>query len=50
MAEFKHTVTKEDEGKEVRDITKMYFDFSSRLRNKVKREKLVFLNGEKTQG
>lgn len=50
MAEFKHTVTKEDEGKEVRDIMRMYFDFSSRLRNKVKREKLVFLNGEQTQG
>ena len=50
MAEFKHTVTIEDEGKEVRDIMRMYFDFSSRLRNKVKREKLVFLNGEQTQG
>ena len=50
MAEFKHIVTMEDEGKEVRDIMRMYFDFSSRLRNKVKREKLVFLNGEQTQG
>ena len=50
MAEFKHTVTIEDEGKEVKDIMRMYFDFSSRLRNKVKREKLVFLNGEPTQG
>lgn len=50
MAEFKHTVTIEDEEKEVRDIMRMYFDFSSRLRNKVKREKLVFLNGEQTQG
>ena len=50
MAEFKHTVTIEDEGKEVRDIMKMYFDFSSRLRNKVKREKLVYLNGQQTQG
>ncbi|MDO4870227.1 MAG: RluA family pseudouridine synthase [Bacillota bacterium] len=50
MAEFKHTVTIEDEGKEVRDIMKMYFDFSARLRNKVKREKLVYLNGQQTQG
>jgi len=50
MAEFRHTVTIEDAGKEVRDIMRMYFDFSSRLRNKVKREKLVFLNGEQTQG
>ena len=50
MAEFKHIVTMEDEGKEVRDIMRMYFDFSSRLRNIVKREKLVFLNGEQTQG
>ena len=50
MAEFKHTVTTEDEGKEVRDIMKMYFDFSARLRNKVKREKLVYLNGQQTQG
>lgn len=50
MAEFKHTVTKEEEGKEVKDIMRMHFDFSSRLRNKIKREKLVFLNGEVTQG
>ena len=50
MAEFKHTVTIEDEGKEVKDIMRMYFDFSSRFRNKVKREKLVYLNGEPTQG
>ena len=50
MAEFKHTVTIEDDGKEVRDIMKMYFDFSSRLRNKVKRNKLVYLNGKQTEG
>ena len=41
MTEFIHKVTKEDEGMEVREIMRTYFDFSARLRNKIKREKLV---------
>lgn len=50
MAEFKHIVTQEDESLEVREIMRLYFTFSARLRNKIKREKLVYLNGEKTPG
>jgi len=50
MTEFIHKVTKEDDGMEVREIIRQYFDFSSRLRNKIKREKLVMLNGEQTPG
>ena len=50
MTEFIHKVTKEDEGMEVREIMRTYFDFSARLRNKIKREKLVMLNDEQTPG
>ena len=50
MTQFKHTVTKEDEGMEVRDIMRKYFDFSSRLRNKIKRNKLVSLNDQQAEG
>ncbi len=50
MTEFIHKVTKEDEGMEVREIMRTYFDFSARLRNKIKREKLVMLNEEQTPG
>ena len=45
MTDFIHTVTPEDEGLELKDIMREHFDFSSRLRNKIKREKLVMLNG-----
>ena len=50
MTEFIHKVTKEDEGMEVREIMRTYFDFSARLRNKIKREKLEMLNDEQTPG
>lgn len=50
MTTFKHTVIDEDEGREVREIMKMYFDFSSRLRNRIKRKKLLCLNGGDTEG
>lgn len=50
MTEFIHKVTTEDQGLEVKDIMRNYFDFSSRLRNKIKREKLVLLNDQQTQG
>lgn len=50
MTEFKHIVTSEDEGLEVRQITRMYFDFSARLRNRIKREKLTTRNGRPTEG
>lgn len=50
MTDFIHKVTTEDEGLEVREIMRNYFDFSSRLRNRIKREKLVTLNGIQTPG
>lgn len=50
MAQFTHKVTTEDEGLEIREIMRLSFDFSSRLRNKIKREKLVTLNGQQAPG
>lgn len=50
MTEFIHKVTTEDEGLEVKDIMRNHFDFSARLRNKIKREKLVLLNDKQTAG
>ncbi len=50
MTTFKYTAIKEDEGREVREIMKIYFDFSSRLRNRIKRERLLLLNGADTEG
>ncbi|MBQ2677666.1 MAG: hypothetical protein IJF96_01975 [Firmicutes bacterium] len=45
MTQFRHTVTSEDDGMEVRQITRQYFDFSARLRNRIKRQKLTMKNG-----
>ena len=50
MTEFIHKVTNEDQGLEVKDIMRNHFDFSARLRNKIKREKLILLNDQQTQG
>lgn len=50
MTDFIHKVTREDEGLEIKDIMRNHFDFSSRLRNKIKREKLVTLNGKQIEG
>ncbi len=50
MTEFIHKVTAEEEGLEVRELMRAHFDFSARLRNRIKREKLVMLNDEKTPG
>ena len=50
MTQFRHVVTSEDDGMEVRQITRQYFDFSARLRNRIKREKLTMKNGEPTEG
>ncbi len=50
MTTFSHTVKNEDDGREVREIMKMHFDFSSRLRNRIKRERLLRLNGGDTEG
>lgn len=50
MTEFIYKVTEEDRNLEIKDIMRTHFDFSARLRNKIKREKLVTLNGEYTPG
>ena len=50
MTQFRHVVTSEDDGMEVRQITRQYFDFSARLRNRIKREKLTMKNGQPTEG
>lgn len=52
MTEFKHVVNKEDVNKKrpVRTLIRRHFDFSSRLRGKIKRENLVFLNGKPIAG
>ncbi|MGX8774130.1 MAG: RluA family pseudouridine synthase [Bacillota bacterium] len=50
MTQFRHVVTSEDDGMEVRQITRQYFDFSARLRNRIKREKLTMRNGEYAEG
>lgn len=50
MTDFIHTVTTEDDGLEVREIMRKHFDFSARLRNRIKREKLVLCNGRQTPG
>ena len=43
MTQFVHKVTSEDAGMEVREITRKYFDFSARLRNRIKRQKLTIV-------
>ena len=50
MTDFIHNVTADDENLEVKEIMHRYFDFSARLRNRIKREKLVTLNGTTTEG
>lgn len=50
MTDFIHKVTPEDEGLELREIMREHFDFSARLRNRIKREKLVLVNGVSTPG
>lgn len=48
MREYTYTLTKEDEETPLKDLLRKKFDFSSRLRAKIKRERLVFLNGKDT--
>lgn len=50
MTEFIHKITFDEEGSEVREILRNNFDFSARLRNRIKREKLTMLNGTQTPG
>lgn len=50
MTEFKHVVTIEDKDQDldIKGIMRQHFKFSSRLRNKIKREKLIRLDGQQT--
>ena len=52
MSEFTYTVTEEDRilALDVKGVLRHRFQFSARMRNKIKREKLVYLNGEQTAG
>lgn len=50
MTEFRHIVTSEEDGAQVRDLMRRHFDFSSRLRGRIKREHRVFLNGKPVPG
>lgn len=52
MSKFTHTVTKEDaiNKRPIRTLIRRHFDFSSRLRGKIKRENLVYLNGKAVAG
>lgn len=50
MTEFKYTVTEEDQDLDVKGVLRHHFQFSARMRNKIKREKLVYLNDKQTSG
>ena len=52
MSDLIHIVTEEDEAQclPVSTHIKRHFQLSSRLRGRIKREKLVYLNGEKVDG
>jgi len=50
MADFRFTVTDEEQGQEVRLLMRKHFDFSSRLRNKIKRNHLLMINGKPAEG
>ena len=50
MSDFRFVVSSEEEGQEVRILMRKHFDFSSRLRGRVKREKLLILNGKPARG
>lgn len=50
MTEFKYIVTEEDQDLDVKGILRQHFQFSARMRNRIKREKLVYLNDQQTPG
>lgn len=50
MSEFTYTITAEDKDLAIKQILRHRFQFSARMRNKIKREKLVYLNGEQIPG
>ena len=50
MSDFKYIVTAEDMGLTVGEIVKKRFNFSSRLKSKIRQERLTYLNGSNVQG
>lgn len=50
MSKFKYIVTEEDHGLPVKKLVRTKFTFSSRLMTKLKKQNLIFLNGEPVQG
>ncbi len=50
MTEFKYIIKEEDKDLDVKGVLRQHFQFSARMRNKIKREKLVCLNGVQTPG
>ena len=50
MPDFRHIVTTEEDGEEVRVLMRRHFDLSSRLRGKIKREHRLHLNGVPAEG
>lgn len=50
MADFRFVVSSEEDGQEVRILMRKHFDFSSRLRNKIKRNHLLMINGRPCEG
>ncbi len=48
MARFEHVVTEKDTSLSIKEIVKTKFQFSSRLMSRIKRERLIFLNGEES--
>ena len=52
MLDFRYTVTKKDQEEKtpVKDILRREFDFSARMRKRIKREKLIKVNGADTPG
>ena len=50
MSEFNYTVTEADKDLDLKGVLRHKFQFSARMRNKIKREKLVYLNDTRITG
>ena len=51
MDQFRYILTEEDKDiLDVKGVLRRKFDFSARMRTKIKRDKLVYLNGKQTDG
>ncbi len=50
MNEFRYVVTEEEDGKQVKNIIRRQFGFSSRLMTKVKKHECAYINGENLPG